>query len=92
LKPKDAIVAGCLARASAATLVVVVCLSASATEPGVAPAESANHPAPGEADSSAPKRSHFVDPADGQFDLSEILEHPHGFLPVPIIVTEPAVG
>jgi len=36
--------------------------------------------------------SRFIDPADGQFDLSAILEHPHGFLPVPIVVTEPAVG
>jgi hypothetical protein len=79
LKPQDAIVAHCFARASAATLVAAACLSASAAETGPA-------------DSSAQKRSQFVDPADGQFDLSEILERPHGFLPVPIIVTEPAVG
>jgi hypothetical protein len=34
----------------------------------------------------------FIDPADGMFDMSTwLLEH-KGFLPVPIIVTEPAVG
>lgn len=36
--------------------------------------------------------SRFFDPDDGQFDLSYFLEKPHGFLPVPIIVTEPAIG
>lgn len=36
--------------------------------------------------------SRFIDPEDGEFDLSAVLERPHGFLPVPIIVTEPAVG
>ncbi len=34
----------------------------------------------------------FVDPQDGQFDLSYFLENPRGFLPIPIVVTEPAVG
>jgi hypothetical protein len=34
----------------------------------------------------------FVDPSDGQFDAGNwLLEH-KGFLPVPVIVTEPAVG
>jgi hypothetical protein len=37
-------------------------------------------------------RARFVDPADGQFDLSYFLENPKGFLPIPIVVTEPAVG
>jgi hypothetical protein len=36
--------------------------------------------------------SRFFDPEDGQFDLSWFLEHPYGFLPIPIVVTEPAVG
>ena len=31
-------------------------------------------------------------PQDGQFDLSYFLENPRGFLPIPIVVTEPAVG
>ncbi len=39
-----------------------------------------------------PLASRFIDPADGQFDVSEFLAKPHGFLPIPIVVTEPAVG
>ncbi len=34
----------------------------------------------------------FVDPSDGQFDASEWLLDRKGFLPVPIFITEPAVG
>ncbi len=34
----------------------------------------------------------FLDPDDGQFDVSEWLLDRKGFLPVPIIITEPAVG
>ncbi|MCU0940913.1 MAG: outer membrane protein assembly factor, partial [Burkholderiaceae bacterium] len=34
----------------------------------------------------------FVDAEDGKFDMSEHLLQHRGFLPVPIIVTEPAVG
>jgi len=34
----------------------------------------------------------FFDPDDGQLDLSYFLEDPRGFLPIPIVVTEPAVG
>jgi hypothetical protein len=34
----------------------------------------------------------FFDPEDGQFDLSYFLENPRGFLPIPIVVTEPAIG
>ena len=37
-------------------------------------------------------RARFFDPDDGQFDLSYFLENPRGFLPIPIVVTEPAVG
>jgi hypothetical protein len=37
-------------------------------------------------------RARFFDPDDGQFDLSYFLEDPRGFLPIPILVTEPAVG
>jgi hypothetical protein len=32
------------------------------------------------------------DPQDGQLDVSPFLERAHGFLPIPVIVTEPAVG
>ena len=34
----------------------------------------------------------FFDPEDGQLDLSYFLENPRGFLPIPIVITEPAVG
>lgn len=34
----------------------------------------------------------FIDPTDGSFDASDWLLNKRGFLPVPIIVTEPAVG
>ena len=34
----------------------------------------------------------FFDPEDGQFDLSYFLEDPSGFLPIPIVITEPAIG
>ena len=37
-------------------------------------------------------RARFFDPDDGQVDLSYFLENPRGFLPIPILVTEPAVG
>lgn len=37
-------------------------------------------------------RARFVDPEDGQLDLSYFLENRRGFLPIPIVVTEPAVG
>jgi len=44
---------------------------------------------------SEPKRegsARFFDPEDGQLDVSYFLEDPRGFLPIPIVVTEPAVG
>ncbi|MEZ9751838.1 glyceraldehyde-3-phosphate dehydrogenase, partial [Vibrio sp. 10N.261.54.A11] len=35
----------------------------------------------------------FYDPVDGQFDMGHHLaENAHGFLPIPILITEPAVG
>jgi len=34
----------------------------------------------------------LIDPKDGKFDAGDWLLHHRGFLPVPIIVTEPAVG
>lgn len=51
------------------------------------------------ADSAAPAdakpgmRALMHDPQDGEFDVSRwLLEHKGGFLPVPIIITDPAVG
>jgi hypothetical protein len=40
----------------------------------------------------AQERSVFTDPEDGALDASEWLLEKKGFLPVPIIVTEPAIG
>ena len=34
----------------------------------------------------------WIDPEDGWFDLSRFLEHPHGFLPLVVPITEPALG
>jgi hypothetical protein len=34
----------------------------------------------------------FVDPQDGHFDMGAFLAGKRGFLPVPLIITEPAVG
>ena len=35
---------------------------------------------------------HFFDPLDGNFDASQYLtENAYGFLPVPVVITEPAV-
>jgi hypothetical protein len=34
----------------------------------------------------------FIDPTDGCFDISQFLASRVGFMPVPIIITEPAVG
>src|SRR5213076_2985878 len=40
----------------------------------------------------APAWAQFRDPEDGAFDASEWLLDRKGFLPVPIVITEPAVG
>jgi len=34
----------------------------------------------------------MIDPQDGRFDVSQYLASAKGFLPVPIVITEPAVG
>ncbi len=38
------------------------------------------------------KQSIFIDPTDGYFDLSDFIINKKGFVPVPIIITEPALG
>jgi hypothetical protein len=40
----------------------------------------------------AEQRSPFIDPDDGKLDASEWLLERKGFLPVPIVITEPAIG
>ena len=42
--------------------------------------------------SASPFFDQFIDPKDGKFDTSNWLLNKKGFLPVPIIITEPAVG
>ena len=44
--------------------------------------------------SDAPREglARFFDPEDGQLDLSYFLENARGFLPIPIVITEPAIG
>jgi hypothetical protein len=37
-------------------------------------------------------KARFFDPEDDQLDLSDFLENPRGFLPIPIVITEPAIG
>ena len=51
---------------------------------GAAPAAISDAPRTGKA--------RFFDPEDGKLDLSYFLENPRGFLPIPIVITEPAVG
>lgn len=34
----------------------------------------------------------LMDPSDGKFDVGDWLTEQKGFLPVPFIITEPAVG
>jgi hypothetical protein len=40
----------------------------------------------------AEERGVFTDPKDGKFDASEWLIDKKGFLPIPLLITEPAVG
>jgi hypothetical protein len=58
-------------------------------EPSSASQAAAPVPAP---DAARPRWPQLRDPDDGQIDLSDFLAHPRAFLPVPLVVTEPAVG
>jgi len=40
----------------------------------------------------AQEPSRWIDPEDGWFDVSDFLEQPHGFLPLIVPITEPALG
>jgi len=42
--------------------------------------------------SAATLRSRITDPVDGRIDLSNFLAKPRAFLPLPLVITEPAVG
>lgn len=37
-------------------------------------------------------RQHFIDTLDSAFDVSSFLYKPEGFIPIPLVITEPAVG
>jgi hypothetical protein len=56
--------------------------------PGAADDAARKAPQAGAADGFA----RFIDPEDGRFDLGNFLATPRSFLPIPIVVTEPAVG
>lgn len=73
-------------RAVPLALATTLALSAG---PALAVPETAESTAPVPAP--APKLS-FFDPEDGMLDLSDFLLHHKGALPVPAIITEPAVG
>ncbi len=57
----------------------------SAAQQNVTPADSTAAAAP-------PSPPKFIDPEDGWFDISTFLDTGHGFVPVLIPITEPAVG
>jgi len=65
-------------------------VAAQATAAPVPDAETASP----EAAPDAPRQglARFFDPEDGQLDLSYFLENARGFLPIPIVITEPAIG
>ena len=75
---------------------IVLATAADAQAPSSAadaPAPSSAADAPRAAGTGQPKlASRFFDADDGMFDVSSFLEDPRGFLPVPVVVTEPAVG
>jgi hypothetical protein len=75
-------------------LVLAVALAAAVAAARASEAVGSSEVGPREpsADSEASGRSRFIDPGDGHFDVSDFLAHPYGFIPIPIIVTEPAVG
>jgi hypothetical protein len=68
------------------TICAVLCLT-----PALACADDVTQPTT-TASTEPPPASRFRDPQDGQLDLSHFLAHPRAFLPIPLIVTEPAVG
>ncbi|MGN8554614.1 UNVERIFIED_CONTAM: hypothetical protein OHV15_18720, partial [Microbacterium sp. SLM126] len=75
-------------RAVPLALATTLALSAG---PALAVPETAESTAPAPAPAPAPKLS-FFDPEDGMLDLSDFLLQHKGALPVPAIITEPAIG
>ena len=82
-----------LPRLLAPALALWACALAAQTTPAVPPDADAQAQAPKDAPMFSRKPSvRMFDPVDGQLDVSEFLASARGFLPIPIIVTEPAVG
>lgn len=81
---------GGTARARAAFVIILLSFGRAAAQDASPPPASADR-APAQ-EEKREGRGRFFDPQDGQLDLSYFLETVHGFLPIPIIVTEPAVG
>jgi hypothetical protein len=85
-------------RASGATLralllALVVGAAHQADARGVAePAGAASNPQAAPPQAKREGRARLFDPEDGAVDLSYFLENPRGFIPIPLVVTEPAVG
>jgi len=77
-------------------LVLALVAAASSAAGGQAPTEpprdAAAVPQASPRDSVRKGRARILDSDDGQLDVSALLENPRGFLPIPIVVTEPAVG
>ena len=77
---------------------LVLALAAGAASAGSAHGAAESSPgAPGASAAPPPDaprvgKARFFDPEDGQLDLSDFLENPRGFLPIPIVITEPAIG
>lgn len=69
-----------------ASALALPALSAEATDPAGTPAEAAEEQA------STGLLAMMTDPEDGRFDMSRWLLDRKGFLPIPLIITEPAVG
>ena len=74
----------------AATWMLIAALACAFSAPGHTEAPPASNTTA--ADGPAKSVSKFRDPEDGQFDLSTFLATPKRFLPIPLVVTEPAVG
>lgn len=81
-----------------AVAIVIACLlgvfaSAACAQPAIDAARDASLEARTEPAAAAREGlARFFDPVDGQLDLSHYLATARGFLPIPMIVTEPAVG
>jgi len=75
-------------------VVAAVCVLASPAmgHADEAPVNGVEEKAPADEPKPEKPTSRFRDPEDGKIDLSAFLAKPRSFLPIPLVVTEPAVG